>query len=75
MKMRENKRSRFYDGVRFELWPRADAWFWLVTDLPKVRVAGAAASEAEAVSQARGSIDELKQRFITNVTATEHTVT
>ncbi len=52
-------RRRSYLNSGFEVWNRQHTWFWSVVDARRNSgMIGAAATEAEAVSQARASIAE-----------------
>ena len=52
--------SRSYLGTRFDVWNGQHAWFWLVLNPGRSAGAiGAAAKEADAVLEARMSIEEM----------------
>ena len=52
-------RSRTYLGTRFEIWSGERTWFWLVPDpFRDAGAIGTAASEAEAVDEARELIED-----------------
>jgi hypothetical protein len=51
--------SQMYNGTRFEVWSSERTWFWLVANDYCGGAIGAAASEPEAVREARRSIEEL----------------
>ena len=46
-------------GIGFEVWTARQTWFWLVADLERNGIIGAAATESEAEHEARRSIEEL----------------
>jgi hypothetical protein len=56
-------RIRSHLGTSFEVWHRRHVWFWFVAD-PCCDGAsiGAAANEAEAICEARSSIEEMAAR-------------
>ncbi len=56
-------RSRSHLGTSFEVWKGQHTWFWFVAD-PRCNSAaiGAAANEAEAIREARSSIEEMSVR-------------
>jgi hypothetical protein len=49
-------------GTSFEIWNGRHAWFWFVTDAGWSAAIGAAANEAEAICEARQSIEEMAAR-------------
>jgi hypothetical protein len=53
-------RSRCHQHAEFKVWSGRHIWLWFVADYNrKSGVIGAAATEAEAVSEARRSIEEM----------------
>ena len=51
---------RNHQGMSFELWTNQGAWFWGLVNPPRRSgVVGVARTEAEAVREARGAIEEL----------------
>jgi hypothetical protein len=51
--------SRLYVADNFEIWKKQDAWFWRVFNIePNGAAVGAAATEAEAVREARLYIEQ-----------------
>lgn len=62
--------SYSYLGAGFEVWNRCDSWFWIVTDQRRNGGSiGAAASEADALREARLSIEETSVRRRATVVA------
>jgi hypothetical protein len=56
-------RSRSYLGTSFAVWNGRHSWFWFVTGPGSSGAAiGAAANEAEAIREARSSIEEMSAR-------------
>lgn len=54
---------RYYGGLSFELRTGQGAWLWRLVNLcHHLGIVGAAATEAEAVGEARATIDELSAR-------------
>jgi hypothetical protein len=52
--------SRTHLGIRFDVWNGQRAWFWLIVNARgDGAVIGAAAKEADAVREARSSIEEM----------------
>lgn len=51
--------SKNHWGIGFEVWTAQQTWFWLVADLERNGIIGAAATESEAEHEARRSIEEL----------------
>lgn len=51
--------SKNHLGVGFEVWNSQQSWFWLVENTNRNGVIGAAASESDAIREARSSIEEL----------------
>jgi hypothetical protein len=49
-------------GLRFDVWNGQGTWFWLVVPRGGAGIVGAAANEADAVRDARTSIEELSGR-------------
>jgi len=55
---------RSYRGNSFTVWSRSHTWFWLVLDQQGSGGAiGTAASEAQAIGDARSSIEEMTGEF------------
>ena len=55
---------RSYRGNSFTVWSRSRTWFWLVLDQQGSGGAiGTAASEAQAIGDARSSIEEMTDGF------------
>ena len=53
-------RSRCHQHAEFKVWSGRHIWLWFVADYNrKSGMIGAAASEAEAISEARRSIEEM----------------
>jgi hypothetical protein len=53
-------RSRCHQHARFRVWNGRHTWLWFVADYNlNIAVIGAAATEAEAVSEACSSIEEM----------------
>jgi hypothetical protein len=54
-----------YLGVRFEVWNGRNRWFWRISDPGCFRAAvGVAANRAEAIGDARLSIEEIAARLV-----------
>ena len=53
------RNSKNHLGIGFEVWTAQQTWFWLVADLDRNGIIGAAATESEAEHEARRSIEEL----------------
>jgi len=51
--------SKHHLGIGFEVWNAQQSWFWLVDNTNRNGMIGAAASESEAVREARSSIEEI----------------
>jgi len=51
--------SKHHLGIGFEVWNARQSWFWMVGNSDRNGVIGAAATESEAVREARESIEEL----------------
>jgi hypothetical protein len=51
--------SKHHLGIGFEVWNAQQSWFWFVANTNRNGVIGAAASESEAVREARASIEEI----------------
>jgi hypothetical protein len=51
--------SKHHLGIGFEVWNAQQSWFWLVDNTSRNGMIGAAASESEAVREARSSIEEI----------------
>jgi hypothetical protein len=52
--------SLTHRGIRFYVWNGPQAWFWLVVNERRdAGVVGAAAREADAIREARSSIEEI----------------
>jgi hypothetical protein len=46
-------------GSRFEVWHKQRTWFWLVVNQPRGGTIGVASNEADAIREARSSIEEM----------------
>jgi hypothetical protein len=69
-------RIRNYLGTRFEIWNGGHSWFWFVGNACCSGAAiGAAANEAEAISEACRSIEEIAARSSTAEVAPGNRVT
>jgi hypothetical protein len=53
------KISKNHLGVGFEVWNAQQSWFWFVANTNRNGMIGAAATELDAISDARASIEEL----------------
>lgn len=63
---------RFHRGQKFELWTSQGACFWRLVDSRRNGgIIGAAASEAEAMREARTTIEELLWRSTNGAAANE----
>jgi hypothetical protein len=51
--------SKNHLGIGFEVWNSQESWFWFVESTNRNGMIGAAASESEAESEARSSIEEI----------------
>ena len=51
--------SKHHLGVGFEVWNAQETWFWLVANTNRNGVIGAAATESDAMREARASIEEI----------------
>jgi hypothetical protein len=51
--------SKNHLGIGFQLWNSQQSWLWLVENTNRNGMIGAAASESEAESEARSSIEEI----------------
>ena len=51
--------SKNHLGIGFEVWTAQQTWFWLVADLERNSIIGAAGTQSEAEHEARRSIEEL----------------
>lgn len=51
--------SKNHLGIGFEVWTSQQTWFWFVVNLNRNGVIGAAATESEAMREARQSIEEI----------------
>jgi hypothetical protein len=51
--------SKHHLGVGYEVWNAQETWFWLVANTNRNGVIGAAATECDAIRDARASIEEL----------------
>jgi len=51
--------SKHHLGVGFEVWYAQQSWFWFVANTNRNGMIGAAATESDAVRDARSSIEEL----------------
>jgi len=61
--------SGVYLGVRYEVWNRPDAWFWLVVDSRRDAGAiGAATREIDAIREACSSIEEMMSKHMVRQT-------
>jgi hypothetical protein len=51
--------SKHHLGVGFQVWHSQQSWFWLVANTNRNGVIGAAATELDAMRDARSSIEEI----------------
>jgi hypothetical protein len=51
--------SKHHLGIGFEVWNAQQSWFWFVANTSRNGVIGAAASESDAIAEARSSIEEI----------------
>ncbi len=51
--------SKNHLGIGFEVWNAQQSWFWLVDNTNRNGMIGAAASESDAIAEARSSIEEI----------------
>ena len=51
--------SKHHLGVGFEVWQAQESWFWFVANTNRNGMIGAAATESDAMRDARSSIEEL----------------
>lgn len=51
--------SKHHLGIGFEVWNAQQTWFWFVANTNRSGVIGAAATESDAISDARSSIEEI----------------
>jgi hypothetical protein len=64
--------SRIHNGIRFQVWNSQRTWFWLtVNEDRRAGAIGVAASEAEAIDEARRSISEVFNRESTCASGAE----
>jgi hypothetical protein len=57
------KSRRYHHGIQIDLWTNQGAWFWRLVNFRSNRGSvGAAASEADAISEASTTIDELSSQ-------------
>jgi hypothetical protein len=61
-----------YLGTSFQIWNGRHTWFWFVTDTNRSSAAiGAAANKAEAIGEARRSIEEMAARRLRSTESLE----
>jgi hypothetical protein len=53
--------SKNHLGVGFRIWNAQQSWFWLVENTNRNGVIGAAATESDAIREARSSIEEMSK--------------
>ncbi|MGB8683349.1 MAG: hypothetical protein WCD12_10735 [Candidatus Binatus sp.] len=51
--------SKNHLGIGFEVWNAQQSWFWLVDNTNRNGMIGAAATESDAIAEARSSIEEI----------------
>jgi hypothetical protein len=51
--------SKHYLGIGFEVWSAQNSWFWFVANTNRNGMIGAAATERDAIRDARSSIEEI----------------
>jgi hypothetical protein len=51
--------SKNHLGVSFEVWNAQQTWFWFVANTNRSGMIGAAATESDAIGDARSSIEEI----------------
>ena len=51
--------SKHHLGVGYDVWNTQETWFWFVANTNRNGVIGAAATESDAIREARASIEEL----------------
>lgn len=51
--------SKNHLGVGYEVWNAQETWFWFVANTNRNGVIGAAATESDAMREARSSIEEI----------------
>lgn len=51
--------SKHHLGVGYEVWNTQNTWFWFVANTNRNGVIGAAATESDAIAEARSSIEEI----------------
>ena len=51
--------SKHHLGVGYEVWNARETWFWFVANTNRNGVIGAAATESDAMREARASIEEI----------------
>jgi hypothetical protein len=51
-------------GIGFEVWNAQQSWFWLVDNTNRNGMIGAAASESDAIAEARSSIEEISDSSV-----------
>jgi hypothetical protein len=56
--------SKHHLGVGFEVWNAQQTWFWFVANTNRNGVIGAAATESDAIREARSSIEEISDSNI-----------
>ena len=63
-------RLRKFRGISFDVWNGRHTWFWFVADASRGGAAiGAAANEADAVREARHSIEEMAAQRLDDAVA------
>jgi hypothetical protein len=56
--------SKNHLGIGFEVWNAQQSWFWLVDNTNRNGMIGAAASESDAIAEARSSIEEISDSSV-----------
>lgn len=51
--------SKHHLGIGFEVWNAQQSWFWFVANTSRNGMIGAAATESDAIAEARSSIEEI----------------
>jgi hypothetical protein len=51
--------SQHHLGIGFEVWNAQQSWFWFVANTSRNGMIGAAATESDAIAEARSSIEEI----------------
>ncbi len=51
--------SKHHLGIGFEVWNSQQSWFWFVDNTNRNGMIGAAATESDAIAEARSSIEEI----------------